>query len=224
VTAPLRLLLVDDHAILREGLVALVEAQGDMKVVAQAGTGREAVQQAELHRPDVMVIDVSMPDMGGADAVQLILQAQPGLRVVALTRHADAGYIQRMFKAGVSAYVLKRSAGDALISAIRAVAAGRTWIDPDLAGDLMGRSGGAAEAASSVASPSQALTDREEQVLKLIAWGQSNKEVAIELGLSIKTVEYYKATALEKLGMRSRTDIVRHALSLGWLDAESGPR
>ncbi|MGH6647947.1 response regulator [Aquabacterium sp.] len=220
----LRLLLADDHAILREGLAALIESQPDMEIVAQVGSGREAVEKAKLLHPDVAVLDVSMPDMGGADAAEAIRREQHHTRVVALTRHADRGYMQRMFRAGASAYVLKRSAGDALISAIRAAATGDTWIDPSLSGQLLSRLAGQDEAGllpSAGSIPN--LADREEQVLKLIAWGQSNKEVATELGLSIKTVESYKSTALRKLNLRSRTDIVRHALARGWLKEEQTP-
>ncbi|RZL04280.1 MAG: response regulator transcription factor [Rubrivivax sp.] len=220
----LRLLLADDHAILREGLAALIESQQDMEIVAQVGSGREAVEKAKLLCPDVAVLDVSMPDMGGADAAELIHREQRHTRVVALTRHADQGYMHRMFRAGASAYVLKRSAGDALISAIRAVATGNTWIDPSLSGQLVSRLAGPGEyELSSTNTATPGLADREEQVLKLIAWGQSNKEVATELGISIKTVESYKATALRKLNLRSRTDIVRHALAQGWLKEEKGP-
>jgi two-component system, NarL family, response regulator NreC len=219
----LRLLLADDHAILREGLAALIEAQHDMEIVAQVGSGREAVEKVKLLCPDVAVLDVSMPDMGGADATEIIRLETRKTRVIALTRHADQGYMHRLFRAGASAYVLKRSAGEALISAIRAVANGDTWIDPTLPGPVTSRMAGQGDGELLQNAPSNGLTDREEQVLKLIAWGQSNKEIATELGLSIKTVESYKATALRKLNLRSRTDIVRHALGQGWLQGEQSP-
>ena len=219
----LRLLVVDDHAILREGLLNLLNGQEDMEVVAEAGSGREAVEKVRLHSPDVVVMDVSMPDMGGADATEAIRRESSSTRVVALTRHNDQGYMYRMFRSGASAYVLKRSAGDALISAIRAVAEGTTWIDPSLMGTLMSRVARRIESNLTGSVHAPRLTDREEQVLKLIAWGQSNKEVANELGLSIKTVESYKADALKKMKLRSRTDIVRYALAEGWLKEEQGP-
>ncbi|RZI84693.1 MAG: response regulator transcription factor [Rubrivivax sp.] len=223
-TVKLRLLLADDHAILREGLAALIQTQPDLEVVAQAGSGREAVRQARLHMPDIVVIDVSMPDIAGAQATDLIRQSQPEVRIVALTRHDDQGYLKRMFQAGASAYVLKRSAGEALITAIRAVSTGGTWIDPGLAGTLLTRMMGQGEPGAARLNPAGAnLAEREEQVLKLIAWGQSNKEIAAELGISIKTVESYKATGLAKLNLRSRTDIVRHALACGWLGGDASP-
>lgn len=221
-TEKLRLLLADDHAILREGLAALIQSQHDMEIVAQVGSGREAVEKVKLLRPDVAVLDVSMPDMGGADAAEVIRWETRATRVVALTRHADRGYMHRMFRAGASGYVLKRSAGQALISAIRAVATGDTWVDPSLSGHLMSRVTGQGD----IGLPQDSvrhLAEREEQVLKLIAWGQSNKEVSAELGISIKTVESYKATALRKLNLRSRTDIVRYALGQEWFKAEQSP-
>ncbi|MBA4110588.1 MAG: DNA-binding response regulator [Leptothrix sp. (in: Bacteria)] len=221
-TEKLRLLLADDHAILREGLAALIESEHDMEIVAQVASGREAIDKVRILRPDVAVLDVSMPDMGGADATEVIRSETRATRVIALTRHADQGYMQRMFRVGASGYVLKRSAGEALIRAIRAVANGDTWVDPSLAGPLMSRLAGQGDPGASV-DATRGLTEREEQVLKLIAWGQSNKEVSTELGLSIKTVESYKATALRKLNLRSRTDIVRYALGQEWFKGEQSP-
>lgn len=218
--AALRILLADDHAVLREGLSMLIDAQPDMDVVAQARGGREATQLCEQHSPDIVVLDVSMPDMDGAEAAECMRRSCPRARVLALTRHADQGYLRRLLRAGAVGYVLKRTAADALIDAIRTVARGGTYIDPSLIGGLVSRAVGAP------AEPTGRhveLTEREEQVLRLIAWGQSNKEVAAKLGLSVKTVESYKATALQKLQLRSRTDILRYALAQRWLGDDSGP-
>jgi DNA-binding NarL/FixJ family response regulator len=216
-----RVLLADDHVILREGLALLVEAQPDMQVVAQARSGREAVSLAQQHQPDVAVLDVSMPDVGGAEAAEQIRLSCPGARIVALTRHADPAYLRRMMKAGAAGYVVKRAASEALMGAIRTVLSGGTYVDPSLAGSLLSRMmrPGEGDAAARKAS----LSEREEQVLRLIAWGKSNKEVAAQLGISVKTAEFYKAAALEKLHLRTRTDILRHALAEGWLDDESDP-
>jgi two-component system response regulator NreC len=219
----LRILLADDHAVLREGLTMLIEAQPDMDVVAQARGGREATRLCTQHDPDIVVLDVSMPDMDGAEAAEYIRENCPKARVLALTRHADQGYLRRLLRAGAVGYVLKRTAADALIHAIRTVAHGGTYIDPTLIGGLVSRAVGApAEPAQPVRRPVE-LTEREEQVLRLIAWGQSNKEVASKLGLSVKTVESYKATALQKLQLRSRTDILRYALAQRWLAGDSSP-
>lgn len=221
--ARLRVLLADDHAVLREGLRLLVEAQPDMEVVGQAGDGREALRLAAGLRPDLVVMDVSMPGLGGAEATEQLREACPGVRVLALTRHADQGYLRRLLRAGAGGYVLKKSAAEALIGAIRTVAAGGTWIDPLLAGGLVARALGTAEHRPDAERPPPGLSEREEQVLRLVAWGQSNKEVAARLGLSVKTVESYKASAQDKLQLRSRTDIVRYALAQHWLSDEQGP-
>jgi len=219
----LRVLLADDHAVLREGLALLIEAQPDMQVVAQARGGREAVRMAEQLHPDVAVLDVSMPDLGGAEAAEQIRQCCPKVRTIALTRHADLGYLRRMLRAGASGYVLKRTAADALIGAIRIVAEGGNYVDPSLAGALVSRTLGGGDNGNSATSHGVELSQREEQVLRLVAWGQSNKEIAGALGLSVKTVESYKATALDKLKLRSRTDILRHALGQRWLREDSDP-
>ena len=219
----LRVLLADDHAVLREGLALLIDAQPDMQVVAQARGGREAVRMAEQLHPDVAVLDVSMPDLGGAEAAEQMRQCCPKVRTVALTRHADLGYLRRMLRAGASGYVLKRTAADALIGAIRIVAEGGNYVDPSLAGALVSRTLGGGDNGNSATSHGVELSQREEQVLRLVAWGQSNKEIAGALGLSVKTVESYKATALDKLKLRSRTDILRHALGQRWLREDSDP-
>jgi len=218
----LRVLLADDHAVLRDGLALLIDAQPDMDVVAQARGGREATQLAQRHRPDVVVLDVSMPDLDGAEAAEQIRAGCPGAHILALTRHADQGYLRRMLRAGASGYMLKKTAGDALIDAIRTVSKGGTYIDPNLVGGLVARAISVPAAGEPVRRRAE-LTEREEQVLRLIAWGQSNKEVAGKLGISVKTVESYKAGALDKLQLRSRTDILRFALAQKWLSEDADP-
>jgi two-component system, NarL family, response regulator NreC len=218
----LRILLVDDHTVLREGLKLLIESQPDMEVVGQASDGREAVRQVKLCQPDVIVMDVSMPGLGGAEATEQIRQQCPQACVLALTRYGDQGYLRRLLRAGAAGYVVKKAAADELINAVRIVAAGRTYIDPSLAGPLVhgliGRS-----ASDKSARPPGELTGREQEVLRLIAWGQSNKEIAAQLGISVKTVEYHKARSTEKLHLRSRTDMLRYALAQGWLEEEQSP-
>ncbi|HEX6708369.1 MAG TPA: response regulator transcription factor [Albitalea sp.] len=218
----LRVLVADDHAVLREGLALLINAQPDMDVVGLARGGREATQLAGRHHPDVVVLDVSMPDLDGAEAAEQIRAQCPGAHILALTRHADQGYLRRMLRAGANGYVLKKTAGDALIDAIRTVSQGGTYIDPSLVGGLVARAMASPDTSEPVRRRAD-LTEREEQVLRLIAWGQSNKEVATKLGISVKTVESYKATALEKLQLRSRTDILRFALAQKWLSDDADP-
>ena len=210
----LRVLLADDHAILREGLAMLIEGQAD--------NGRDAVRLARDEHPDVAVLDVSMPELGGAEAAEAIRKECPDVRVLALTRHADQAYVRRLLQSGAAGYVLKKGAADALINAIRVVAKGGTYVEPQLAGALLQRTFGRTPAEA--AGEQQAmLSAREEEVLRSIAWGRSNKEIAAELGLSIKTVESYKAVALEKLQLRNRSDIVRYAVTRGWLSTDSAP-
>ena len=215
----LRVIIADDHTMLREGLAVLIAGQGDIEVVAQAGSGEEAVKMAHELRPDVCVLDISMPGMDGTEATARIVSECPGVRVVGLTRHADPAYVRRLMAAGASGYVLKKSAAQSLIAAIRKVAGGGTYVEPGLATASMQRSFGKLQAPESL----EALSEREEEVLRAVAWGRSNKEIAAELGLSIKTVESYKANALEKLLLHSRADIVRYALGRGWLTADGAP-
>lgn len=213
----LRILLADDHAMLRDGLSVLINDQPDMEVIAQAGTGRQAVELARECAPDVAVLDMSMPDMAGIEAAQQIANRITATRVIALSRNADPGCARRAFRAGAAGFVLKRSAAEALINAIRVVASGESYVEPDLAVDLFALAG---LGAANDRVVNGRLSFREEEVLRSIAWGLSNKEIAGELGLSIKTVESYKASALEKLRLRSRADIVRYAVLTGWLSPE----
>jgi two-component system response regulator NreC len=217
----LRILVADDHAILREGLAVLINGQSDMAVIAQAANGREAVALAKAREPDVAVLDVSMPEMGGAEATEQIRAHCPNVRVLALTRHGDQAYLRRLLQAGASGYVLKKTAADALISAIRVVAQGGTYVEPGLAGPLLQHA--FTLGTTRGGHTREALTSREEEVLRAIAWGESNKEIAAELGLSIKTVESYKAAALDKLHLRTRADIVRYAVTRGWLSEDRAP-
>ncbi len=221
-TPKLRILLADDHAILREGLAMLVDSQSDMAVIAQAENGRDAVRLAREVHPDVAVLDVSMPELGGAEATEAIRRESPGVRVVALTRHSDASYVRRLLHAGAAGYVLKKAAADTLINAIRVVAAGGSYVEPHLAGVLLQSAFGRGQAVAR-GDTGAVLSVREEEVLRAIAWGRSNKQIAAELGLSIKTVESYKAGALEKLQLRNRPEIVRYAVARGWLAEDSAP-
>ncbi len=211
----LRIVLADDHELVRAGLKSLVDATPGMRVVGEAATGVGAVECARELSPDVLVMDVSMPVLDGVGATEQITRDCPGVKVLALTAHEDRGHLTRLLQAGAAGYLVKRAAVDELVRAIRIVAAGGTYVDPELAGSLLRR----------VAQPSRVgplasgdpLSAREEEVLRRIAWGQSNKAIAAELGLSTKTVETYKSRITEKLGLRSRTEMVRFAVQHGWL-------
>jgi DNA-binding NarL/FixJ family response regulator len=208
----LRVYLADDHPVVRNGLRALVGAEEDMEVVGEAFDGETAVRQAIELRPDVVVMDVSMPGVSGIEATAQIREGCPEVRVVALTAHEDRGYLQQAMAAGASGYVLKRSAAAELVGAIRHAAAGNIYVDPKVAAQLMAGPGPLAEGAAQ-----QELSEREVEVLRQIAQGYSNKQIAARLKISVKTVETYKARAMEKLGAKSRVDIVRHATQRGWL-------
>lgn len=208
----LRVVLADDHEVVRAGLRVLVNSTPGLRVVGEARTGQEAVDQAHALRPHVVVMDVSMPLMDGAAATQRICAELPEVRVVALTAHDDASTLDRLLQAGAAGYVLKRLAASDLIAAVRAVGAGQTYVDPALAGAML-----QSRAQPGRAGSADPLTEREEEVLRHIAWGRSNKEIATELGISVKTVETHKARATEKLGLRGRTELVRYAVRRGWM-------
>lgn len=210
----LRILLAEDHVLVRQGMKALIEAQPGLQVVAEAGDGEVALREARALQPDVVVMDISMPNLNGAEATQRLKQAAPETRVLALTAHEDPGYVRRLLQAGACGYVLKRAAAHDLIRAIRTVAAGGIYLDPSVAGKVVdGFVGRTVDAARSAE-----LSEREAEVLRLIAEGYSNKEIAARLDISVKTVETYKARSMEKLGLHSRVDIVRYALQQGWLE------
>ena len=211
----LRVVLADDHPIVRGGLKGLIDAQADMEVVGEAVDGAAAVAAARDLRPDVVVMDVSMPGVGGAEATGRVRTEAPDVRVLALTAHEDRGYLQLLLKSGAAGYVLKRAAAADLVRAIRAVAAGETYIDPGVAGQLVPPPTRAPVTALPPAAAD--LSDREEEVMRLVARGHPIKQIAAALDVGVRTVETYKARGMEKLGLRSRADIVRYAAQCGWL-------
>lgn len=215
-SAKLRILLADDHETVREGLKMILNAQPDMEVVATAGDGREAVSQAEKIAPDVVIMDISMPGCNGLTATQQLLERVPHAKVLTLTRHADNSYLQQLLRAGASGYVLKQSRPAELLHAVRSVASGGKYLDASMTAPVIGSYAKATPATTGV-EPIAPLSPRETEVLRLIAWGNTNKEIAARLDLSVKTVEAHKANGMRKLGMRGRIDIVRYALLQGWL-------
>ena len=214
----LRILLADDHATVREGVKMIINAQADMEVVAEASDGRGAISETQTVKPDVVVMDVSMPRVNGLKATETLKETCPDVKVLALTRHQDDGYLQQLLRAGAAGYVLKQSRPAELLQAIRAIGSGKSYLDPAVAGRVIGDYGRRRQQPPLTVSPGGTLSGREEEVLRLIAWGYSNKEIATRLDLSVKTVETHKANAMHKLQMRSRIDIVRFALLQGWLE------
>ena len=212
--AALRVMLVEDHLTVRQGLKLLIDSQSDMTVVGEASDGATAIACAVDLEPDIVVMDIAMPGVNGLVATRSIRDRVPGAAIVTLTRYSDDAYLQELLRAGVSGYVLKQSASAELLQAIRAVAAGGQYLDSAITarvtGGFMSREG-----QKNRQQPS--ITDREAHVLRLIAWGHSNKEIAAQLDLSVKTVEVHKANAMRKLALRGRIDIVRYAVLRGWL-------
>ena len=210
----LRIILADDHVTVRHGLKLLIDSQPDMKVVAEASDGESVLKLAAATRPDVVVMDISMPGMNGLVATQKLKQRHPGVAVVTLTRHTDDAYLQELLRAGASGYVLKQSPPTELLQAIRATATGGQYLDSSLTARVtagfLARENRAQKAGGS-------LSERESEVLRLIASGYSNKEIASRLALSVKTVEAHKANAMRKLDLTGRIDIVKYAILQGWL-------
>lgn len=206
----IRVLLAEDHETVREGLRLLVNAQPDMRVVAEVGDGRAAVSASTTLQPDVVVLDLSMPVMGGLSAARALRQASATAKIVALTRHDDAAYVHELLQAGASGYVLKQSASAELVRAIRIAVEGGHYVDPALAQANL------PDDRRRTSTPR--ATNREVEVLRLIAIGHSNRDIAAALNISVKTVEVHKANAMRKLALKGRTDVVRYAVINGWLD------
>lgn len=212
---PILVFLVDDHMVLREGLKTLIAAQADMTVVGEASDGEAAWQQIAETLPNVVIMDISMPGGNGIKATERIKQTYPEVKVLVLSIHDDTSYLRQMLTVGASGYILKHTAADALIQAIRIVAAGGVYLEPSLAEHVVSRYVQRPSAASDLLGAE--LSEREREVVQGVVQGYSNKDIANQLSLSVKTVETYRARALEKLGLTSRAALVRYALEHGWL-------
>jgi DNA-binding NarL/FixJ family response regulator len=212
---PLRVLLADDHAIVRQGLKLLIDSQPDMAVIGESADGNGVLDQATALEPDIIVMDISMPGMNGLVATRTLKRARPDVKIVALTRHDDDTYLEELLRAGASGYVLKQSAPVELLQAIRAVAAGGVYLDPAMSSHVA--DGLLARKAQISSQPDAPISERESEVLRLTAVGHSNKEIASQLTISVKTVEVHKANAMRKLGLTGRVDIIRYGVLQGWL-------
>lgn len=209
----IRVALADDHPVVLAGIKAMLQAAPEIELVGEAGDGAAALRLVRAERPDVAVLDVSMPEMNGVDLARRIAAELPGVRVITLTVHEDRAYVQQLLDAGAKGYLLKRSAAEDLVRAVRAVAEGGLYLDPAVAGKALAEAA-ATERASAAES---SLSPREADVLRFTAQGYSNKEIAHRLDVGVKTVETYKARAADKLGLRSRAAIVRYGAAKGWL-------
>ena len=217
--ARIRVLIADDHAIVRDGVRALLTLADDVEVVGEAADGMEAIEACRRLRPDLVLMDIAMPGLGGLEATLQIRKELPEVKVLVLTQYEDREYVRRFLKLGVSGYVLKKAAGAELVAAVRAAAKGGLVLDPDIARDAIREP--EAPAAEPAADPYESLTDREKQVLKLVAEGRSNKEVAELLDISVKTAMSHREHVMEKLNLHSRTDLIRFALRQGVIRVES---
>jgi two-component system response regulator NreC len=220
-----RILLADDHAVLRAGLRLLIEAQADMVCVGEAGDGLETLARAEQLQPDLVLLDLSMPRLGGLAALPEIRRKAPQTRILVLTMHADEEYLRQCLKGGAAGYVLKQAADQELLLAIRAVMRDEVYIHPAMTRGLLGDLVDSSRDLSGSGKPERAadLSDREAEVIIQVARGHTNQEIADQLSLSIKTVETYRARAMEKLGLTSRAELVRYALKRGWLEERAAP-
>jgi DNA-binding NarL/FixJ family response regulator len=200
--------LAEDHEMVREGLRLLVNSQDDMRVVGEAGDGKTAIERAESLKPNVVVLDLSMPEVNGVTAARTLRSSLPSSAVVTLTRHRDSACVQQLLAAGAAAYVLKQSASTELLKAIRAAAAGQKYVDPALR---------VSTPAPTRPNAPTGVTERESEVLHLAAIGHGNKLIASRLGIAVKTVEVHKSNAMRKLDLANRADVVRYAIMQGWL-------
>lgn len=205
----IRVLLADDHAILRKGVRMLIDSQPDMKVVGEAKTGREAIDEARKLKPDVVVMDVSMPELNGIEGTRQICEELDQTRVIGLSMHKDSVYVRELLRAGARGYLLKDSEDDDLLRAIRAVSRGEAFLSPAISDAVL------TDYRKHVSNPVDLLTSREREVLTLIAEGKTNKEIATTLDLSVYTVESHRGSVMEKLNLHNTGDIVRFALRNG---------
>lgn len=204
-----RILLAEDHRMVRQGFRLILQAQEDMEVIGETGNGREAVELAKSLKPDVVVMDVTMPELNGIEATRRIREAEPFVRVLALSVHRDSVYVRETVRAGAEGYILKESADSELIAAVRAVAKGNSYLSPEIAGAVL------KDYRKHATNPLDLLSSREREVLQLIAEGKTSKEMATSLNLSVYTVDGHRTRIMEKLGLHTVGELVRFAVRNG---------
>jgi two-component system, NarL family, response regulator NreC len=208
----IRILLADDHALVRHGFRMILAAQPDMEVAGEAGNGREAVELAQKLKPDIVVMDVTMPELNGIEATRRLIELSPRSRVLALSMHKDAVYVREILRAGARGYLLKDSADADLLAAVRAVAKGEGYLSPGVSDAVL------SDYRRHVTDPLDLLTTREREVLQMIAEGKTNKEIANSLNLSVYTIEAHRGRVMEKLNLHSTGELVRFAVRSGLID------
>jgi DNA-binding NarL/FixJ family response regulator len=211
--AKIKILIADDHALVREGIRALLSIHEDIEILGEAEDGKDAVDKAAKLRPNIILMDIAMPGLGGLEATLEIKKIDPGIKILVLSQYDDKEYVSRLLKAGVSGYILKHGVGTDLISAIRAVARGECYLYPSIASSVV--NGYLHKNEVIVEDPYETLTDREKQVLKLIAEGESHKEIAGILNISVKTVMVHQTNISEKLDIHSRAALIKYAIQKG---------
>jgi two-component system, NarL family, response regulator NreC len=209
----IRVLIVDDHAVVRSGLRLVLETEEDVEPVGEAGTAREAIFQNRSLKPDVILLDVVMPDQSGLDIIPTLLHERPEAKVLVLSMQDDPQYVRQAFAAGASGYVLKEAADTEVVAAVREVANGGRYVHPELGARLV-----AAETEAAKRAEEDPLSDREREVLRLLALGHTNQEIAKQLYISVRTAETHRAHIMQKLRLSSRAELVRHALAQGLLE------
>ena len=214
----IRILLADDHKIVRDGLRTLIGKEAGMEVIGEAENGRKALKMAEKIRPNVVIIDVTMPDMNGIEATKKMVTEIPGVKVIALSMHSDRRFVLGMLEAGASGYLMKDCAFDELAKAVRSVSTGQTYLSPSIADVLVkGYLDRVNEKLSVARSP---LTEREREILQLLAEGRSSKEIAAHIGVSVKTVETHRRNMMQKLNMRSVAELTKYAIREGLISVD----
>jgi two-component system response regulator NreC len=208
----IRILLADDHAVVRQGFKMILGAEADMEIVGEAGTGREAIELAESLKPDVVVMDVAMPEMNGIEATRRVATSVPHARVIALSMHKDSVYVREVLRAGARGYLLKDSGANDLVTAVRAVAKGEGYLSPAVSDAVLD------DYRKHVSNPIDLLSSREREVLQMLAEGKTNKEIASILNLSVYTVDAHRGRIMEKLNLHSINELVRFALRNGLID------
>jgi two-component system, NarL family, response regulator NreC len=209
---PIRILLADDHAVVRQGFKMILDAQADMEIVGEAGNGREAVDLVQKLKPDVVVMDVAMPELNGIEATRRVNDVSPHTRIIALSMHKDSVYVREVLRAGARGYLLKDSGAGDLVSAIRAVARGEGYLSPAISNAVLN------DYRRHVTNPIDLLTSREREVLQMLAEGKTNKEIATILNLSVYTVDAHRGRIMEKLNLHSINELVRFAVRNGLID------
>ncbi len=207
-----RILLADDHAVVRQGFKLILSGQADMEIVGEAANGREAVELAQQLRPDVVVMDVAMPELNGIEATRRLIAENPHTRVIALSMHKDSVYVREILRAGARGYLLKDSGAGDLVTAIRAVAGGESYLSPAVSNAVLD------DYRRHVTNPIDLLTSREREVLQMLAEGKTNKEIAVILNLSVYTVDAHRGRIMEKLNLHSINELVRFAVRNGLID------